>query len=62
MTEAWEDAIIQVNKKIEVAYFKSIFLDVTGTEEGRRKGNTPKDETSCMSILGHTVKSRMTVI
>lgn len=62
MTAVWENAIIQLNMKIEVAYFKSIFSDVTGTEEEERKGKTPKEEISCMSNLGHTIKSRMTVI
>ncbi len=49
-------------KKIEVAFFKSIFSEVTGTVEGRRKGNTPKDKVSCICYLGHTFKKRMTVI
>lgn len=62
MTQSSENAIIHLNKKIEVAFFKSIFSDVTGTEEGRRKGKTPKEEMSCTLILGHTIKSRMTVI
>ena len=62
MTVQDEDAIIQLNKEIEVAFFKSIFSDVTGTGEEQRKGKTPKEERSCKSILGHAVKSRMTVI
>lgn len=62
MTEIGENAIIQLNMKIEVAYFKSIFSDVTGTEEEERKGKTPKEEISCISNLGHAIKSRMTVI
>lgn len=48
--------------KIEVAYFMIIFSDVAGICEEERKGKTPKEEMSCASILGHTVKSRMTVI
>lgn len=39
-----------------------IFSDVAGICEEERKGKTPKEEMSCASILGHTVKSRMTVI
>ncbi len=62
MTVVCENAIIQLNKKIEVAFFKSISSDVTGTDEEGRKGQTPKEEMSCTSILGHTIKSRMTVI
>ncbi len=54
--------MIQLNKKIEVAYFKSMFSDVTGTGEEKRKGKTPKEEISCISSLGHAIKSRMTVI
>ena len=51
-----------INQKIEVAFFKSTSLDVTGTGEEEEKGKTPKEEISCKSNLGHTVKSRMTVI
>ena len=40
----------------------STSFDVTGTEEKGEKGKTPKEEMSCASSLGHTVKSRMTVI
>ncbi len=40
----------------------SNFPDVTGTDEGERKGGTPKEEISCGLILGHKVKSLMTVI
>ena len=40
----------------------STFSDATGAEEERGKGDTPKEETACKSNLGHTVKSRMTVI
>ena len=57
-----ENAIIQLNKEIEVAFFKSSFSDVTGTEEEEGKGKTPKEEMSCKSNLGHAIKSRMTVI
>lgn len=42
--------------------FQEYLLDVAGTEEGMRKGNTPKEEKTCGSILGHAVNSRMTVI
>ena len=49
-------------KKIEVAYFNSILSDAAGADEGRRKGKTPKEEMTCESSLGHTVKNRMTVI
>ena len=62
MTVVGENAIIQLNKEIEVAFFKSIFSDVTGTGEEEGKGKTPKEEMSCMSILGHAIKNRMTVI
>lgn len=48
--------------KIEVAYFIIIFSDMAGIGEEERKGKTPKEEMSCVSNLGHTVKSRMTVI
>ena len=48
--------------KIEVAYFIIIFSDMAGIDEEERKGKTPKEEMSCVSNLGHTVKSRMTVI
>ena len=40
----------------------STFSDATGAEEERGKGDTPKEETACKSNLGHTVKSRVTVI
>ena len=40
----------------------STSFDVTGTNEEEEKGKTPKEEISCGSILGHAVKSRMTVI
>ncbi len=62
MTVVGENAIIQLNKKIEVAFFKSISSDVTGTDEEEGKGTTPKEEISCILNLGHAVKSRMTVI
>ncbi len=62
MTVVSEGAMIHLNKKIEVAYFKSILSDVTGTEEESGKGKTPKEEMTCKSILGHAIKSRMTVI
>lgn len=62
MTAVLENAIIHLNKEIEVAYFKSRLSDVTGTEEESRKGKTPKEETACMSNLGHAINSRMTVI
>lgn len=48
--------------EIEVAYFISTFFDVAGTEEKEGKENMPKEEISCVSILGHAVKNRMTVI
>ena len=35
---------------------------MTGTEEGIRKGNTPKEDVSCTQSLGHRVKSFVTVI
>ena len=47
---------------IEVALVKSTILDVTVTDEEIGKGLTPKEEMYCKSNLGHTVKSRMTVI
>lgn len=37
-------------------------FDVTGTGEKEGKGKTPKEEITCKSSLGHTVKSCMTVI
>lgn len=48
--------------KIEVAFFMSNFSDAAGASEGKGKGNTPKEKMTCQSILGHAVKSRMTVI
>lgn len=51
-----------MKSEIEVAYYKSILSDVAGTEEGRRKGNMPKERNSCSSDLGRAVNSRMTVI
>jgi hypothetical protein len=51
-----------LTNEIEVAFFKSIFSDVADTDEGERKGNTPKEETICKSPLGHAVKNCMTVI
>ena len=62
MTVVEENAIIHLYTKIEVAYFISTSPDVAGTNEEEEKGNTPKEEMSCTSSLGHTVKSRMTVI
>ena len=35
---------------------------MAGTEEGMRKGNTPKEDGSCDLNLGHAAKNRMTVI
>lgn len=49
-------------KKVEVAFFNSILPDATGAVDRRGKGKTPKEEMTCKSILGHAVKSRMTVI
>ena len=37
-------------------------MDAAGAGDGKGKGKTPKDEMTCESILGHTVKNRMTVI
>ena len=48
--------------EIEVACFKSSSFDVAGTEEKEGKGKTPKEEITCESSLGHTIKSCMTVI
>ncbi|MCI9319549.1 MAG: hypothetical protein HFH05_05650 [Lachnospiraceae bacterium] len=42
--------------------FKSNLPNTTGVDAGRQKGRTPKEERTCESILGHTVKNRMTVI
>ncbi len=36
--------MMQLYKKIEVAHFKSILPNVSGTEAGRRKGKAPKEE------------------
>ncbi|MBR5248541.1 MAG: hypothetical protein IKV27_06350 [Lachnospiraceae bacterium] len=41
---------------------KVVFSDVTGTGDERGKGNTPKEESACGLILGHTANNRMTVI
>lgn len=49
-------------RKIEVACLKSRFPDVAGTEDGKGKENTPKEEKSRASHLGHRVKNLMTVI
>jgi hypothetical protein len=35
---------------------------VTGTNDEEEKGNTPKEEMSCKSSLGDTVKNCITVI
>ena len=51
-----------LKKKIEVAFFKSTFSDAAGAEEGKGKGNTPKEGMICSLTLGHAVKSCMTVI
>ena len=40
----------------------SILSDVTGTDEDKRKGSTPKGSGSCSGLLGHKVKNLMTVI
>lgn len=37
-------------------------MDAAGAGDGKGKGKTPKDEMTCESILGHAVKSCMTVI
>ena len=37
-------------------------MDAAGARDGKGKGKTPKDEMTCESILGHAVKSCMTVI
>jgi len=57
-----DDPLPDVTRKIEVAFFKSILFDAAGAEDEGRKGNTPKEEIVCRSILGHMVKSHMTVI
>lgn len=36
-------------------------MDAAGAGDGKGKGNTPKEEMTCESNLGHTVKSCMTV-
>ena len=51
-----------INIEIEVACFMSSFPNTTGVCAGKGKGRTPKEERTCESILGHAVKSRMTVI
>jgi len=47
---------------IEVALFKSTYSDAAGAGEEKGKGGTPKEEMTCKSNLGHTVKNCMTVI
>ncbi len=47
---------------VEVAYQISILVDVSGTDEIRRKGVTPKEYISCVYVLGHMVNNHMTVI
>lgn len=47
---------------VEVAYQISILVDVSGTDEIRRKGVTPKEHISCVYVLGHMVNNHMTVI
>lgn len=54
-------SVIKNGNEIEVACFMSTFPDVTGTEEGKEKGNMPKEEGPYRN-LGHTIKNRMTVI
>lgn len=39
-----------IHSLIEVAYFKSSFSDVAGTEEGEQKGSTPKGYSTCSYI------------
>lgn len=51
-----------IEERVEVAFFISMFSDASGADEGNGKGNTPKEEISCGSNLGHTVKNCMTVI
>ncbi len=48
MTAVLMSAMINevTNMEIEVACFKSIFPDVSGTEEGEGKGNAPKEKVS----------------
>lgn len=46
---------------VEVARFKSSLWDVAETEEHRGKGRAPKEWNVCSFVLGHEVKSRMTV-
>ena len=47
---------------IEVAFFISILLDAAGADDGRRKEKMPKALDYCGFVLGHAVKSCMTVI
>ena len=47
---------------IEVACFKSSFLDVAGASEEKRKERTPKGYRPVTIFLGHRVKNSMTVI
>lgn len=50
------------SKRIEVAFFKSIFPDVPGTDDGKKKGRTPKGTMYRTLFLGRRVKNSATVI
>lgn len=50
------------SNKIEVAYFISTLSYVSGTVEDFGKGNVPKGNIPVYIVLGHIVKSCMTVI
>lgn len=63
LTSLHLNAIIHIKyKKIEVAFFKSIFPDVPDTADGEKKGKTPKGIMHRALFLGHRVKSSVTVI
>ena len=40
----------------------STFFDAAGADDRLEKGKTPKGEMTCQFLLGHAVKSCMTVI
>lgn len=42
---------------IEVAFFKSTFVDAAGAVERKGKGKTPKDEKTCDRVLGMRLRT-----
>ena len=53
---------MKVKSLIEVARFMSSRSDAAGAEEGLQKGRAPKGHIPVSVLLGHRIKSLMTVI